>query len=41
MERALAILLVVVSLWVAIEIYANGLDGAFGGLLARLGRGRS
>jgi len=32
------ILLVVVGIWLGLEVYQNGIDGAFGGALASLGR---
>lgn len=37
MGRVFGILLLVVGLWVGAEIFTHGVDGAFGGILARGG----
>jgi len=37
MGRVFGILLLVASLWVGMEIFTEGVDGAFGGLFARKG----
>jgi len=39
MGRIFAILLLVVSLWVGLEVFRQGVDGAFGGALSFLGGG--
>lgn len=36
MGKAFAILLIVVGIWVGLEVYTEGVDGAFGGHLAFL-----
>lgn len=41
MSRVLSLLLAVAALWVGLEVYNNGLDGAFGGRLAALTGDRS
>jgi len=33
MNRLMALCIVVVAIWAAVEIFTKGLDGAFGGLL--------
>ena len=35
--KLLGIVLLVAAVWVGIEIYTNGTDGAFGGIFARFG----
>jgi hypothetical protein len=37
MSKILGILLVVVGIWLGLEVYQNGMQGAFGGALASLG----
>ncbi|HBZ70890.1 MAG TPA: hypothetical protein DEP35_14590 [Deltaproteobacteria bacterium] len=34
MQKIFGILLIVLAIWVAIEVFTKGMDGAFGGLLA-------
>lgn len=34
MGRLFAIVLIVLGVWAGIEVYTNGVDGAFGGLFA-------
>jgi hypothetical protein len=34
MAKLIGILLIVVGVWVGVEVYSQGLDGAFGGRLA-------
>lgn len=34
MGKIIGLLLVVVGIWVGVEVYSNGVDGAFGGVLA-------
>jgi hypothetical protein len=36
MGKILGILLVVVGIWLGLEVYLNGMQGAFGGALASL-----
>jgi hypothetical protein len=36
MGKILGILLVVVGIWLGLEVYQNGIQGAFGGALASL-----
>jgi hypothetical protein len=36
MGKMFGILMIVVALWVGLEVYQNGTDGAFGGALAGL-----
>jgi len=36
MARIFGLILLVLGVWVGFEIYRNGVDGAFGGALARL-----
>jgi hypothetical protein len=37
MAKIFGILLVVVGIWLGLEVYQNGIQGAFGGALASLG----
>jgi hypothetical protein len=37
MAKIFGILLVVVGIWLGLEVYQNGMQGAFGGALASLG----
>jgi hypothetical protein len=37
MGKVFGILLLVLCVWVAVEVYTNGVDGAFGGIFAQLG----
>jgi hypothetical protein len=37
MAKIFGILLVVVGIWLGLEVYQNGMHGAFGGALAGLG----
>ena len=37
MGRFISLLLAVAGVWVAVEVYTNGMNGAFGGALARFG----
>ena len=37
MGKLFGILLVVVGIWLGLEVYLNGMQGAFGGALASLG----
>jgi hypothetical protein len=37
MGKIFGILLVVVGIWLGLEVYQNGIQGAFGGALATLG----
>jgi len=37
MGRIISMLLAVVGVWVAVEVYTNGVNGAFDGALARFG----
>ena len=37
--RMLSFLFLVACVWVGVEVYTQGMDGAFGGALAGLGRG--
>lgn len=39
MRRILGILLLVIGIWVGMEVYNEGVDGAFGGALAFLSDG--
>jgi hypothetical protein len=39
MGKFIGLLLSVVCIWVALEVYNEGLDNAFGGALAQLGDG--
>jgi len=39
MTKALGILIFVLAIWTALEVYTQGVDGAFGGRLAFLGSG--
>ena len=34
MGRLFAIILIVLGVWVGLEVYTNGVDGAFGGMFA-------
>lgn len=36
MGKAFGILLIVVAIWIGLEVYTEGVDGAFGGRLAFL-----
>jgi len=37
MGKVFGILLLALCVWVAVEVYTNGVDGAFGGIFAQLG----
>ena len=37
MGRIISLLLAVVGIWVGVEVYTHGVDGAFDGALARFG----
>ena len=37
MAKIFGMLLVVVGIWLGLEVYQNGIEGAFGGALASLG----
>jgi hypothetical protein len=37
MGRVISMLLAVVGIWACVEVYTNGLNGAFDGALARFG----
>jgi uncharacterized membrane protein len=37
MGKLIGLLLLVVGIWVGMEVYTNGTQGAFGGALARFG----
>jgi len=37
MGRIISLLLAVLGIWVAVEVYTNGVNGAFDGALARFG----
>ena len=41
MAKAFGILLIVLGVWLGVEIFTNGMDGAFGGVFAELGPGAS
>ena len=39
MGKTIGLLIAVVAIWVTVEIYTQGVDGAFGGRLAAMGVG--
>lgn len=41
MGRFISLLLAVLGIWVAVEVYTNGVNGAFDGALARFGSGEA
>lgn len=39
MQKLIGIIIIVIGIWVGIEVYTQGVDGAFGGIFASLGGG--
>ena len=37
MQKLIGIIVIVIGIWVGIEVYTQGVDGAFGGIFASLG----
>jgi hypothetical protein len=41
MQKIFGVLFILVAVWIAIEVYTKGTDGAFGGLFAAHSRGQA